>query len=206
MRRPVAGQVHVHYSQIYIESDPDSFGPDLRESFAGQSAGLCGAATPGALWLSTGLHTGSVGFSVEVLDQAPPLDPAWEDVVEVSFRPVSAGSVLVQWAGAASWDLGARRLADSTAHPRLAAALAAALFTGASFRQLATAGPRDYDDAAATLALHDRPLHRRLRRPPRTRLGARLPAGRGLLRPPRTRRRSGTPRRARGPYASAEPG
>lgn len=50
----------------------------------------------------------------------------------------------------------ARRLADSTAHPRLAAALAAALFTGASFQQLATAGLRDYDDAEATLALHDR--------------------------------------------------
>jgi hypothetical protein len=50
----------------------------------------------------------------------------------------------------------ARRLAHSTAHPRLAAALAAALFTGASFQQLATAGLRDYDDAAATLALHDR--------------------------------------------------
>ena len=43
-----------------------------------------------------------------------------------------------------------------TAHPRLAAALAAALFTGASFQQLATARPGDYDDAAATLALHDR--------------------------------------------------
>ncbi|MFD4510968.1 hypothetical protein [Streptomyces sp. NPDC058457] len=43
-----------------------------------------------------------------------------------------------------------------TAHPRLAAALATALFTGASFRQLATARPGDYDDAAATLALHDR--------------------------------------------------
>lgn len=43
-----------------------------------------------------------------------------------------------------------------TAHPRLAAALAAALFTGASFQQLATARPSDYDDAAATLALHDR--------------------------------------------------
>ncbi|MCX4878127.1 hypothetical protein [Streptomyces sp. NBC_00847] len=43
-----------------------------------------------------------------------------------------------------------------TAHPRLAAALAAALFTGVSFQQLATARPGDYDDAAATLALHDR--------------------------------------------------
>ncbi|MEU9797032.1 hypothetical protein AB0E27_41930 [Streptomyces sparsogenes] len=54
-----------------------------------------------------------------------------------------------------AWEV-ARRLADSTAHPRLAAALAAALFTGASFQQLATAGLRDYDDAAAKLALHDR--------------------------------------------------
>ncbi|MGW6790744.1 hypothetical protein [Streptomyces chartreusis] len=105
MRRPVDGEVHVHYGQIYVESDPDSFGPGLAEAFAGQSAGLCGAAIPGALWLSTGLHTGSVGFSVEVHDQAPPLDAAWDDVVEVSFRPVSSRSALVQWAGEASWEL-----------------------------------------------------------------------------------------------------
>ncbi|MGW0191507.1 hypothetical protein ACWDV7_38125 [Streptomyces sp. NPDC003362] len=50
----------------------------------------------------------------------------------------------------------AQRLHTATAHPRLAAALAAALFTGASLQQLATARPHDYDDAAATLALHDR--------------------------------------------------
>ncbi|MFE4653897.1 hypothetical protein [Streptomyces sp. NPDC056707] len=50
----------------------------------------------------------------------------------------------------------AHRLHAATAHPRLAAAVAAALFTGASLQQLATARPRDYDDAAATLALHDR--------------------------------------------------
>ncbi|MFI7018430.1 hypothetical protein [Streptomyces sp. NPDC050164] len=105
MRRPVEGEVHVHYGQIYVETDPDSFGPDLEEAFAGQSAGLCGAATPGALWLSTGLHTGDVGFTVEVHEQAPPLDPAWEDVVEVSFRPVSADSALVEWGGGASWPL-----------------------------------------------------------------------------------------------------
>ncbi|MFE2267134.1 hypothetical protein [Streptomyces griseosporeus] len=49
-----------------------------------------------------------------------------------------------------------QRLHAATAHPRLAAAVAAALFTGASLQQLATARPRDYDDAAATLALHDR--------------------------------------------------
>lgn len=105
MRRPIEGEVFVHYGQLYVESDPDSFGPDLAEAFAGQSAGLCGAAIPGALWLSTGLHTGDVGFTVEVHDQAPPLDTGWEDVVEVSFRPVSGSSALVQWAGEASWEL-----------------------------------------------------------------------------------------------------
>ncbi|MFF0497183.1 hypothetical protein ACFYU5_12310 [Nocardia aobensis] len=104
MRR-LDGEVHVHYSQIYVESDPESFGPDMQEAFAGQSAGLCGAAIPGALWLMTGLHTGNVGFTAEVRGQAPPLDPAWEDVVEVSFRPVSAHSCLMQWAGEASWEL-----------------------------------------------------------------------------------------------------
>lgn len=105
MRRPVEGEVHVHYGQIYVESGPDDHGPGLAEAFAGQRAGLCGAATPGFLWLNTGLHTGDVGFTVEVRDQAPPLDPAWEDVVEVSFRPASARSALVQWAGEDSWDL-----------------------------------------------------------------------------------------------------
>ncbi len=105
MRRPVAGEVHVHYGQIYVESDPD-LDMDLQDSFAGQEAGLCGAAVPGGLFLLTGLHTGDVGFTVEIHDQEPPLDPAWEDVVEVSFRPGSDRSSLVQWGGEAYWDLG----------------------------------------------------------------------------------------------------
>ncbi|WP_324795133.1 hypothetical protein SJX93_19380 [Streptomyces cyaneofuscatus] len=105
MRRPVAGEVHVHYSQIYVESDPDGANPGLGEAFAGQSGGLCGAAAPGALWMITGLHTGSVGFAVEVHDEAPPVTPEWEDVVEVSFRPVSEDTSLVQWGGEAAWDL-----------------------------------------------------------------------------------------------------
>ncbi|MFD1276737.1 hypothetical protein ACFQ51_48190 [Streptomyces kaempferi] len=49
---------------------------------------------------------GNVGFTVEVHDQAPPLDAVWEDVVEVSFRPASPHSTLMQWAGEACWDLG----------------------------------------------------------------------------------------------------
>ncbi|MFC9238422.1 hypothetical protein ACFTZK_18465 [Streptomyces decoyicus] len=39
VRRPIEGEVHVHHGQIYVESDPDSFGPDLAEAFAGQSGG-----------------------------------------------------------------------------------------------------------------------------------------------------------------------
>ncbi|MGW7522453.1 hypothetical protein [Streptomyces sp. NPDC054783] len=105
VRRPVEGEVHVHYGQLYVESDPDSYGPDLAEAFAGQCSGLCGAAIPGTLWLTTGLHTGDVGFTAEVHDEAPPLDPDWEDVVEVSFRPVSDSTALVLWGGEGSWEL-----------------------------------------------------------------------------------------------------
>lgn len=47
-----------------------------------------------------------MGFTVEVHEQAPPLDAVWEDVVEVSFRPVSADSALEEWAGEATWPLG----------------------------------------------------------------------------------------------------
>ncbi|CAL9478886.1 hypothetical protein SUDANB145_02983 [Streptomyces sp. enrichment culture] len=106
MRTPIRGEVWVEYGQTYVESDPDCLIPELREAFAGQTAGLCGAATPGFLWLTTGLHTGSVGFTVEVHDEEPALDPEWEEVVEASFRPVSERTRLSQWAGEAAWDLG----------------------------------------------------------------------------------------------------
>ncbi|MEU3568526.1 hypothetical protein AB0E96_08885 [Kitasatospora sp. NPDC036755] len=105
VRRPVDGEVRVHYGQLYVESDPDGAGPDLANAFAGQRSGLCGAAVPGALWLTTGLHTGTVGFTVEVHEQAPPLDEGWEDVVEVSFRPASDECSLVEWGGGVAGEL-----------------------------------------------------------------------------------------------------
>ncbi|MEU3184697.1 hypothetical protein ABZ707_10850 [Streptomyces sp. NPDC006923] len=110
MKTLVSGQVYVSYSQIYVESDHDGPGPGLAESFAGQDAGLCGAATEGALWLITGLHTGSVEFTVELHDARPQIDPWWEEVVEVPFRPESSRTLLVQWAGEASWDLGLEQI------------------------------------------------------------------------------------------------
>jgi hypothetical protein len=103
VRTFVSGRVHVHYSQIYVKSGEDQI--DLHASFAGQSNGLCGAASPGTLFLTTGLHTGSVGFTVELHEGPPPLDDVWEEVVEASFTPASARVALVQWAGEDSWDL-----------------------------------------------------------------------------------------------------
>ncbi|KOY55976.1 hypothetical protein [Streptomyces sp. XY332] len=110
MRRPVTGVVRVHYGQIYVVSDADDPVPGLSEAFAGQSGGLCGAAVPGALWLITGLHTGDVGFIVEVYDEDPPLDAVWEDVVEVSFHPVSERTSLVLWGGEGAWELDLARI------------------------------------------------------------------------------------------------
>jgi hypothetical protein len=99
------GELHVHYGQFYIESRIDDFFGDLTEALGGQANGLCGAAVPGFLYLITGLHTGNVHLTVELLDAAPPVGDGWEDVVEVSFRPETAKVVLVQWAGEASWPL-----------------------------------------------------------------------------------------------------
>ncbi|HZX04104.1 hypothetical protein [Kribbella sp.] len=81
MRVLMTGPAWVSYAQIYVESVLDSYS-DLGECFAGQQNGLCGAASPGRLFLITGLHTGEVGFTVELYDDVPPLDDTWEEVVE----------------------------------------------------------------------------------------------------------------------------
>ncbi|WP_405618277.1 hypothetical protein OG292_28690 [Streptomyces sp. NBC_01511] len=94
------GEVRVDYGQMYVLSDPEGCtGSDLGAAFAGQKAGLCGGAVPGSLFLLTGLHTGEVGLTVERHDEPPPLGPRWEEVVEVSFRPLSPGALFVEWGG-----------------------------------------------------------------------------------------------------------
>ncbi|MGW7066829.1 hypothetical protein ACWGII_15320 [Streptomyces sp. NPDC054855] len=90
------GELHVSYRQFYVESRPETYGA-TSETRGGQSNGLCGAAVPGHLFLTTGLHTGRVGLTVEVHDVVPPLDEAWEDVVEVPFQPASTSAVIVPW-------------------------------------------------------------------------------------------------------------
>ncbi|MFG2540121.1 hypothetical protein ACGFU4_33280 [Streptomyces sp. NPDC048511] len=70
----------------------------------------------------------------------------------VTFSQRSAPVPLTPAQGAQA----ARRIHGASAHPLLAAALATTLFTGASFQQLTTARPGDFQEDQATLALHDR--------------------------------------------------
>ncbi|SNS99662.1 hypothetical protein [Rhodococcoides kyotonense] len=95
------GRIDVHYGQFYVHStDFDGGDGDLNAAFAGQSNGLCGAAVEHALSLLTGLHTGSVGLTVEVRTTEPTADDSWEDVVEVSFSVGEASNYsIVEWEG-----------------------------------------------------------------------------------------------------------
>ncbi len=105
MRILFQGDVRVSYRQLYVQNSdplPEGF-PD--GAWAGQQNGLCGAAYPGLLFLTTGLHTGNVGFTVESHDHTPPIDDSWEEIVEVSFTPRYGPVALVQWAGEAAWPL-----------------------------------------------------------------------------------------------------
>lgn len=52
------------------------------------------------MFLLTGLHTGHVGFTVEVSGSPPELDRSWEEVVETSFPVPALPVVLYQWAEA----------------------------------------------------------------------------------------------------------
>lgn len=94
-----SGTVSVAYGQAYVQSSDEMPMPD--RAFGGQVNGLCGAAVPGALFLRTGLHTGRVGFAVEVHDAPPPFGDTWEEIVEVSFMPASPQVFLAEWGGGA---------------------------------------------------------------------------------------------------------
>ena len=77
--------INVHDVEEHVGERADE-GEERREEFRGQVNGLCGAARPGVLRLVTGLHTGEVGFTVELHSSEPAVGDEWEDVVEVSFR------------------------------------------------------------------------------------------------------------------------
>jgi hypothetical protein len=98
MTRIFDDYLHVHYGQAYIFSGDRTIA-ELSDCFHGQTNGLCGAAVSGTLFLITGLHTGRVRLSVDVLDAPPPLDRIWEEVVEVPFTVDGDGVSLYNWDG-----------------------------------------------------------------------------------------------------------
>lgn len=95
-----AGPLWVHYGQAYMLVD-DSDPPDLQACFRGQANGLCGTASSGAMFLITGLHTGQVGFTVEVSEAPPELDLSWEEIVEAPFAVPDSDVALYEWGEAA---------------------------------------------------------------------------------------------------------
>ncbi|HXU69809.1 MAG TPA: hypothetical protein VN947_10795 [Polyangia bacterium] len=97
--------LHVHYGQAYVESGGEHPDADMEQNFRGQPQGLCGARIPGALFLITGLHTGTVGFEVRIHGDEPPVDETFEDIVEVSFRPATQDVQLTEWAAQATYPL-----------------------------------------------------------------------------------------------------
>jgi len=93
----------VHYGQLYL-LDGEGEAPEfeiLRET----PVGIVGAE-PGAAILLTGLHTGTVGFTVTVDDHDPGADlDAYEDVVEIGFESRDGAASLVGWGEEYSRDL-----------------------------------------------------------------------------------------------------
>ncbi|MFF8655885.1 hypothetical protein [Streptomyces huasconensis] len=108
MRTLFSGDIGVTYGQFYVVSDPENpCGEASYSPRAGQMTGLCGAAVPGYLFLTSGLHTGPIGCTVELhgTEPEPEPDESWEEITEVSFRPVTPEVSLELWAGEGSFPL-----------------------------------------------------------------------------------------------------
>ncbi|MFI1758834.1 hypothetical protein [Streptomyces sp. NPDC020571] len=95
MRTVYRGELPVAHGRFHVDSRREPRGPVPPDACAGQTNGLCGAAVPGCLFLCTGVSGGRVALTVEVHGAAPPLDDHWEDVVEASFRPLTASTTVL---------------------------------------------------------------------------------------------------------------
>ena len=92
------GRLRVHYGQAYVLS-PDCGDVLPDDAYVGQRNGLCGAGVKGALFLTTGLHTGYVQLTVTVHDTLPPVQEDWDEIVEASCTFASVPVVLQNWDG-----------------------------------------------------------------------------------------------------------
>lgn len=87
------GEIWVEYGYLFLQAWGDEQ-PGLDEARGGQSNGLCGAASPGAVSLVTSMTLGHVPLRVELHDVAPEVADEWEDVVEASLVTATSNLVL----------------------------------------------------------------------------------------------------------------
>lgn len=85
------GELHVQYGFVHLGLE-DRPADDI--DVVGQANGLCAAGTPGVITVLTGTHTGLVPLTVVLLDAEPPVDPGWEEVVEVSWESDGTATTL----------------------------------------------------------------------------------------------------------------
>ena len=98
MRIVFSGLIFSHYGQAYVHlQNTCDWAEDV---WKGQVNGLLGAAQPTTLFLTFGLHTGSVFLEVKIANQEPGLDESWDEIVEASFSMPETGVFgLCDWNG-----------------------------------------------------------------------------------------------------------
>ncbi|SCF31009.1 hypothetical protein GA0070561_5189 [Micromonospora saelicesensis] len=92
--------VGVHYGFLEIADDQSWGRTDWPNVFFGRRPTGLIATSPGEVFLVTGRHTGTVGFTVRVNEGDPGPDlEGFEDVVEVPFEASRSELRLIEWAG-----------------------------------------------------------------------------------------------------------
>lgn len=99
-----SGPMSTSYRQMYVMSAVcNGLMPD--ESGKNHVNGLCGGAVADGLFLTVGIHTGNVLITVEIHETAPPVDDAWEEIVEASCCFSVTPIFLYGWAGDSAQEL-----------------------------------------------------------------------------------------------------
>ncbi|GLX98000.1 hypothetical protein [Herbidospora sp. NBRC 101105] len=97
----VSFDLYVHYSQAYLVDDTDdAMGPNgMLDDHPTHRVGII-RVEDGDAFLITGLHTGTVDFSVTVADHDPGADSGgYEDIVEISMESEAGRFALHEWGG-----------------------------------------------------------------------------------------------------------
>ena len=84
----VDGPINASYGQMYLASGDVVGEEHFLSAFAGQTNGLCGGSDQGVLSLRCSSLAMDVPISVHVHDTPPPIDHAWEEIVEAPFTPL----------------------------------------------------------------------------------------------------------------------